>query len=78
MFCKTNSKCCERREIIPLELFLDCFYVLNIAATPLRLRSTEQLLSNIRIKRITQFLKRELQTLKKLSAVPSHFHNFNL
>jgi hypothetical protein len=54
------------------------FYILNIAATPLRLGSTEELPSNIRIKRIAQFLKKELQIFRELCAIPSYFHNFNL
>jgi hypothetical protein len=78
MFSKANSKCYERWEITSLELFKTVFYILNIAATPLRLWSTEHLTSNFRIKRITQFLKAELQILKKLCAIPSHFHSFNL
>jgi hypothetical protein len=64
MFFKANTKCYERREITSLEFFNCFFYILNIAATPLRLGNTEQLPLNIPIKRIAQFLKKELQIFR--------------
>jgi hypothetical protein len=54
----------KTRNYISRTFFKLFLYILNFAATPLRLWSTEQLPSNIRFKRITQFLKGELQILK--------------